>query len=241
VLENTKKFKVRSGEFYGGAELRRCNRSRGFSTNFARHRSLRDNYRIFQGLIYKSFIAQLQWRRRPLLAQIPAILATGERGNWWKRKRRGRGFDSIPYPRRRCIVEIEFRGGRCKGGSVHLFWAAGSSILVALVLGDIGASAAPGGAQAGEEEEQGRRWRGGDARAAAGLLVWRRLVTGDGSRRLQTHRGAGGTASGALATQAAGAKGGGTAGAARHGKGRGAGGKEQGLRRLEEKNGRGPR
>jgi hypothetical protein len=50
VLANTEKFRVRSEKFYGGAGLRRCNRSRGFSANFARHRNLRDNYRIFQGL-----------------------------------------------------------------------------------------------------------------------------------------------------------------------------------------------
>jgi hypothetical protein len=43
----------------------------------------------------------------------------GERGKWGKRKRRGRGFDSMPYPQRRCIVEIEFRGGKGTCGSVH--------------------------------------------------------------------------------------------------------------------------
>jgi hypothetical protein len=63
VLTNTKKIRVRSKKFYGGAGLRRCNRSRGFSTNFARHRNLPDNYRIFQGLICNSFTAQLQWRQ----------------------------------------------------------------------------------------------------------------------------------------------------------------------------------
>jgi hypothetical protein len=47
VLANTEKIRVRSKKFYGGAGLRRCNRSRGFSANFARHRNLRDNYRIF--------------------------------------------------------------------------------------------------------------------------------------------------------------------------------------------------
>jgi hypothetical protein len=47
VLANTEKFRVRSEKFYGGAGLRRCNRSRGFSANFARHRNLRDNYKIF--------------------------------------------------------------------------------------------------------------------------------------------------------------------------------------------------
>jgi hypothetical protein len=30
VLANTKKFRIRSEKFYGGAGLRRCNRSRGF-------------------------------------------------------------------------------------------------------------------------------------------------------------------------------------------------------------------
>jgi hypothetical protein len=55
VLANTKKFRVRSEKFHGGAGLRRCNRSRGFSVNFARHGNLRDNYRIFQGLNRKSF------------------------------------------------------------------------------------------------------------------------------------------------------------------------------------------
>jgi hypothetical protein len=37
--------------------LKRCNRPRGFSTKFARHRKVHDNYRIFQGLNYKSFTA----------------------------------------------------------------------------------------------------------------------------------------------------------------------------------------
>jgi hypothetical protein len=78
-------------------------------------------------------------------------LATGERRKWGKIKRRGRGFYSEPYPQRRCIVETEFREGRYKGRFVHLFWAAGSSVLVVLVLG-----VAQGKAQAGEEEEQGR-------------------------------------------------------------------------------------
>jgi hypothetical protein len=50
VLANTEKFRVRSKKFYGGAGLRRYNRSRGFPANFARHINLRDNYRILQGL-----------------------------------------------------------------------------------------------------------------------------------------------------------------------------------------------
>jgi hypothetical protein len=50
VLANTEKFRVRSEKFYGGAGLRRCNRSRGFSSKFARHWNLHDNYRIFQRL-----------------------------------------------------------------------------------------------------------------------------------------------------------------------------------------------
>jgi hypothetical protein len=66
VLTDTEKIRVRSEKFYGGAGLRRCNRSRGFSANFARHGNLQDNYRIFQGLICNSFTAQLQWRRRVL-------------------------------------------------------------------------------------------------------------------------------------------------------------------------------
>jgi hypothetical protein len=50
VLANTEKFRVRSEKFYGGARLRRCIRSMGFSANFAGHRNLHNNYRIFQGL-----------------------------------------------------------------------------------------------------------------------------------------------------------------------------------------------
>jgi hypothetical protein len=47
VLANIEKFRVRSEKFHGGAGLRRCIRSRGFSAKFARHRNLHDNYRIF--------------------------------------------------------------------------------------------------------------------------------------------------------------------------------------------------
>jgi hypothetical protein len=50
VLANEEKFRVRSKTLHGGAGLRRCNRSRGFFANFARHRNLRDNYKILQGL-----------------------------------------------------------------------------------------------------------------------------------------------------------------------------------------------
>jgi hypothetical protein len=50
VLENTENFRVRSEKFDGGPRLRRCNSSRGFSANFARHKNLCDNYRILQGL-----------------------------------------------------------------------------------------------------------------------------------------------------------------------------------------------
>jgi hypothetical protein len=60
VLANRQKFRVRFEKFHGGAGLRRCNRSKGFSANFARHRNLHDNYRIFQGLNHKNFTAQLQ-------------------------------------------------------------------------------------------------------------------------------------------------------------------------------------
>jgi hypothetical protein len=38
VLANIEKFRVRSEKIYGGAGLRRCNRSRGFSANFTRHK-----------------------------------------------------------------------------------------------------------------------------------------------------------------------------------------------------------
>jgi hypothetical protein len=55
VFTNTEKIRVRSEKFYGGAGLRRCNRSRGFSANFTRHKNLCDNYVIFQGLICNSF------------------------------------------------------------------------------------------------------------------------------------------------------------------------------------------
>jgi hypothetical protein len=34
VLANTEKFRVRSEKFHGGAGLRGCNRSRGFSAKF---------------------------------------------------------------------------------------------------------------------------------------------------------------------------------------------------------------
>jgi hypothetical protein len=50
VLANIEKFRAGSEKIYGGVGLRRHNRSRGFSANFARHRNLRDNYRILQGL-----------------------------------------------------------------------------------------------------------------------------------------------------------------------------------------------
>jgi hypothetical protein len=47
----------------------------------------------------------------------------GERGKRGKRKRMTRGFRSIPYLPRGRIEVIEFCGGSCNGGSVHLFWA----------------------------------------------------------------------------------------------------------------------
>jgi hypothetical protein len=69
VLANTEKFRVRSEKFHGGGGLRRCNRSRGFCAKLARHRNLRDNYRIFQGLNRKNFTAQFQWAST--VPQIP--------------------------------------------------------------------------------------------------------------------------------------------------------------------------
>jgi hypothetical protein len=53
VLAKQEKIRVRSEKFHGGAGLRRWNRSRGFSTIFARHRNLHDYYIIFQGPICK--------------------------------------------------------------------------------------------------------------------------------------------------------------------------------------------
>jgi hypothetical protein len=38
----------------GGARLKRCNRSRGFSAKFAKHTKNFTNYRIFRGLNCKS-------------------------------------------------------------------------------------------------------------------------------------------------------------------------------------------
>jgi hypothetical protein len=64
--------------------LPHCNRSRGFPTKFARHRNLRNNYRIFQGLNHKNFTAQLQWRRRVLYLKFPSISGTGDCGKWGK-------------------------------------------------------------------------------------------------------------------------------------------------------------
>jgi hypothetical protein len=50
VLAKQEKIRVRSEKFYGGAGLRRWNRSRGFSAIFTRHRKLHKNYKILQGL-----------------------------------------------------------------------------------------------------------------------------------------------------------------------------------------------
>jgi hypothetical protein len=41
VLANREKFRVRSEKYQGGAGLKRCNRSRGFSANFRTHRKNR--------------------------------------------------------------------------------------------------------------------------------------------------------------------------------------------------------
>jgi hypothetical protein len=64
VLANTEKFRVRSEKFYGGAGLRRCNRSRGSSAKRPRHRNSSKGYQIFQGPNRKTFTAQHPWRRR---------------------------------------------------------------------------------------------------------------------------------------------------------------------------------
>jgi hypothetical protein len=77
VLANTEKFRVRSEKFYGGARLRRCNRSRVFSANFARHRNLRDNYRILQRLNCEKLGTASHGARWPLFLKFPSIPATG--------------------------------------------------------------------------------------------------------------------------------------------------------------------
>jgi hypothetical protein len=69
----------------------------------------------------------------------------GEHGKWGKRKRRGRGFDSMPYPQRRCTETIEFRERKQQG------WVCSERFLFLLV-------AAPGrqGAGQGQCAGQGR-------------------------------------------------------------------------------------
>jgi hypothetical protein len=144
----------------------------------------------------------------------------------------------MPYPQRRCIVEIEFRGGRCKGGSVHLFWAASSSILVALVLGGHKGERSSwwcSGRRGGGAGAAGLHWRRGGA-GGEGMhgrlqgcwpgVAWLQVAAAGG---LQTCRGAGGRATGAHVAQAAGARGGGAAGAARQGEGLGIGGNGAGA------------
>jgi hypothetical protein len=68
VLTKYEKIRVRSEKFYGGAGLRRWNRFRGFSTIFARHRNVYNNYRIFQGPICKKL---------EVLVQIPVDFGHG--------------------------------------------------------------------------------------------------------------------------------------------------------------------
>jgi hypothetical protein len=66
-----------------------------------------------------------------------------------------RGFHSIPYLPRGRIETIEFRGGSHGDGSVHLFW-----VILCVRPARVRAGCARRG------KGQGRRWRGGDARAA---------------------------------------------------------------------------
>jgi hypothetical protein len=53
VLAIRSKDRVRSEKDPGGAGLKRCNRSRGFSVKIARHIKTHDNYRFLRGLICK--------------------------------------------------------------------------------------------------------------------------------------------------------------------------------------------
>jgi hypothetical protein len=80
VLANTEKFRVRSEKFHDRAGLRSCNRSRGFSANFARHRNLGDNYSIFERLNREKLGTASHGDRRLLFLKFPSIPATGERG-----------------------------------------------------------------------------------------------------------------------------------------------------------------
>jgi hypothetical protein len=80
VLANTENIRVRSEKFYGGAGLRRCNRSRVFSANFVRYRNLRDNYIIFHGLNLEKLGTASHGDRWPPFLKFPSIPATGERG-----------------------------------------------------------------------------------------------------------------------------------------------------------------
>jgi hypothetical protein len=75
--------------------LKRCNRSRGFSIIFARHKNFHGNYRIFQGPICKKL------KQPPMVTsgycssnsrRFRAREVAGSRGN-----ERGRREDSIPY------------------------------------------------------------------------------------------------------------------------------------------------
>jgi hypothetical protein len=111
------------------------------------------------------------------ILQIAGDFRHGRSREVGKRKRTGRGFDSIPNLPRGRIVEIEFRGGSRSGGSV-LFQAILLLFLAVLLLFVLSWTAAAGGRQ-GEGQRRG-----------SGQAAYR----GRGARVGAAHRGRGDTA-----------------------------------------------
>jgi hypothetical protein len=155
----------------------------------------------------------------------------GEHGKWGKRKRRGRGFDSMPYPQRRRTETIEFRERKQQGRVCFVRFLFCSR----QHLGDRGR---------GKDGAQGKAGRSGDG--DPGFLGARQGGLGGGSRRERKGALGDGGAQGwrrradgcARDGHGQGEVQGPCRNQGRQGDWRGAGGKGVGFRRLEEKNGR---
>jgi hypothetical protein len=87
-----------------------------------------------------------------LYLKFRSILATGEHEKWGKRKRRGKGFDSMPYPQRRSTEAIEFHERKRRRRSVHgrPFYVHGGSTVGARARARRTGARGSGGAAAGD-------------------------------------------------------------------------------------------
>jgi hypothetical protein len=167
VLEIRGKTGLDLKKITSGAVLKRCNRSRGFSTKFARHKKEQKNYSFPKGLICKklcstSMVAgSSRWSKS-------IDFRHGRPRKLGERKRRGRGSDLMPYPQQRSSEATGFRSRKGRRRSAHLLFLGGGARQGRLAGGGYGCKGL-GLVAVGQGHDAGLRCV--EARGAAALMV----------------------------------------------------------------------